>query len=273
MKYSYPRLSNHDLSFLRLSGPGLANCMFMAARSYVCAMETGLKFISPTWRKVSIGPLLRGERDKRAYSSLFYDYGIQGLKKSILLLNFKFNKNKFYTIDSIKGYFTPLHGKHDIVKGYFDKIARPETLSELKDIGFENTIAVHVRLGDYSAERRIALTWYKEVIQNLQKINGSLKFALFSDGSDDELKLLTELPNVQRHFYGNAFADMVAISKCRLVVASDSTFSAWGAYLGQCPIIFSRRHFPPVYGKEDQGIEFILEETTDIPVEIVHLIK
>ena len=59
--------------------------------------------------------------------------------------------------------------------------------------------------------------------------------------------MLLDIPNVERCFFGNAFADMWAISKSKFVIASDSTFSAWGAFLGQRPIIFSKRHFPPVY--------------------------
>lgn len=265
MTYSYPRLSSHDLGWVRLSGPGLANCMFMASRCYIDSIEYKTLFISPTWRKISIGPLLRGERDKRAYSSLFVDYGINGWKKVLLLLKWKICKKPFNTYDSINGYFMPLYGKHEIVKQYFNTITRPETLSQLANTDFSNTIAVHVRLGDYSADRRVNISWYKGVIENIKKQKPNANFALFSDGTDEEVKALTDMENVERHFYGNAFADMTAISRCRLVIASDSTFSAWGAYLGKRPIIFSRRHFPPVYGKEDNVTELVLGDSVTIP--------
>lgn len=52
--------------------------MFVAARAYINAKEQGLEMLSPTWRKWGIGPWLRGERDKRVYSRLFYNKGISG---------------------------------------------------------------------------------------------------------------------------------------------------------------------------------------------------
>ena len=33
--YFYPVLSDYDFGWFRLSGPGLANCMFVAARAYI----------------------------------------------------------------------------------------------------------------------------------------------------------------------------------------------------------------------------------------------
>ena len=55
-----------------------------------------------------------------------------------------------------------------------------------------------------------------------------------------------------------------------MLIASDSTFSAWGAFLGQKPILFSRRHFPPVY-KGDIA-EVVLGMSYHIPEEFKHII-
>ena len=128
-----------------------------------------------------------------------------------------------------------------------------------------------MRLGDYSANQRIPLEWYRDVVLNLKKINPELEFMLFSDGTDDELQLLTSMSGVERAFFGNAFADMWAISKCRLLIASDSTFSAWGAFMGQVPILFNRRHFPPVYRGDVP--EATLGSSTEIPKEFVEIVK
>lgn len=40
-KYFYPRLSTTDYGIFRVGGPGLANCMFFAARAYVAAKKNG----------------------------------------------------------------------------------------------------------------------------------------------------------------------------------------------------------------------------------------
>lgn len=249
-KYSYAALAapGVDLGFVRLSGPGLANCLFMACHAYLDAKDLGLEFVDPTWRKLSVGPYLRGERDKRAYSDLFAHRGISGLRKMWLLMRMKAGLAKnVHVVPDISGYFMPLYGRHKEIKEYIDSITLPETISSLYGVDLSKYIAVHVRLGDYKQSLRIPLEWYDGIISKLLELDSTLKFALFSDGSDAELALLLRHPEVTRHFYGNAFADMTAISKCRMLIASDSTFSAWGAYLGQIPIIFNRRHFPPVY--------------------------
>ena len=264
-KYSYAALAapGVDLGFVRLSGPGLANCLFMACRAYLDAKDLGLEFVDPTWRKISIGPYLRGERDKRAYSDLFTHRGVSGLKKMWLLARMKVGMAKdVHVVPDISGYFIPLYGRHKEVKEYIDSITIPETISLLQGVDLSHHIAVHVRLGDYNQSLRIPLEWYDGIINKLLELVPTLKFALFSDGTDEELALLLRHPEVARHFYGNAFADMTAISKCRMLIASDSTFSAWGAYLGQIPIIFNRRHFPPVY-PENSITEVIVPNEID----------
>lgn len=231
-KYSYAALAapGVDLGFVRLSGPGLANCLFMACRAYLDAKDLGLEFVDPTWRKISIGPYLRGERDKRAYSDLFTHRGVSGLKKMWLLARMKVGMAKdVHVVPDISGYFIPLYGRHKEVKEYIDSITIPETISLLQGVDLSHHIAVHVRLGDYNQSLRIPLEWYDGIINKLLELDPTLKFALFSDGTDEELALLLRHPEVARHFYGNAFADMTAISKCRMLIASDSTFSAWGS--------------------------------------------
>ena len=58
--------------------------------------------------------------------------------------------------------------------------------------------------------------------------------------------MLLSIPNVKRVYFGGAIQDIVAISKCYYLIGSDSSFSAWGAFLGQVPCIFYRLQFGPV---------------------------
>ena len=104
------------------------------------------------------------------------------------------------------------------------------------------------------------------MIESLLSKNKSFEFFLFSDGTDEELGVLLEIPQIKRVFFGNALADMFAISRCRMVVASDSTFSAWGAFLGEVPIVFSKRHFPPVYKNLP---EYVLGNSVELPQELI----
>lgn len=267
-KYYYPVLSNKDFSWFRIGGPGLANCMFFAANAYVSAVIFGGKYVSPTWRKFSIGPILRGERDKRVYNSLFNDTGINGIRKAWIILTYKlFGRRDVEVYNKLGNFFQNLNKHVPLVQEYFDKILKSETISKVDAQQMKEMVAVHVRLGDYVPEMRVDINWYREVIENIMKERPQQQFALFSDGSDEELKPLLVIPNVKRYFFGNAFADMWAISKSKFVIASDSTFSAWGAFLGQRPILFSKRHFPPVY--DGKVPEAVIGTATDLPSEFM----
>lgn len=266
-KYCYPALSDKDLGWFRIGGPGLANCMFFAVNAYISACKYtsgGGNFVTPTWRKFSLGPILRGERDKRIYSSLFKDIGINGVKKKWIILTKKiFNRKDVEVHHTLGNYFQNLNKDVPLVLEYFDKILKDETVCKVDAQRMKGMVAVHVRLGDYVPEMRVDINWYREVIENIIKEQPQQRFALFSDGSNEELSPLLSIPNVERCFFGNAFADMWGISKSKFVIASDSTFSAWGAFLGQRPILFSKRHFPPVY--DGKVPEAVIGTATNLP--------
>lgn len=166
IKFVYPELSNDDWGWFRVSGPGLANCMFIAAKAYINSKKYQCKFISPTWRKFSLGPLLRRERDKRVYFQLFENYGTSGFLKLILILRKKwFNDSSILSIQGLGDFFVDLNDNYDDVLEYFDKITRRETVENVNSDNLKNAIAVHVRLGDYVPRLRIDINWYKGLIE------------------------------------------------------------------------------------------------------------
>lgn len=247
-KYSYPALSDKDYGWLRLGGPGLANCMFLAAKAYIHSRINGTTYIDPTWRKLSVGPWLRRERDKRVYNELFAHHGLTGIRKLLVIKRVLAKRESITTFSDLGNYFEDLAPHYEWVKEFFDMITKPKTIALVDEADLKDKVAVHVRLGDYLSELRVDISWYKAMIEKMLDVNPCQQFTLFSDGTEQELASLLQIPNVKRAFYGNAYADMYAISRCKMLIASDSTFSAWGAFLGQKPIIFCRRHFPSVYG-------------------------
>ena len=270
-KYVYPKLSGIDLSFMRIGGPGLANCMFVAARAYVIAQTNHWKLINPTWIKISMGPYIRGEKDKRHYFGLFKKHGVSGIKKCILLIWSKkyregevSNRNGLITISGLGNYFVDLLLYHNLLLPYFSSIINPNIIKKVEKTDFRQVIGIHVRLGDYISSLRTPISWYKFMIEQINnKYPNSFEFLIFSDGRDDELCELISIKNVYRVFYGNALADIWALSKCRLIMGSDSTFSGWGAFLGQVPIIFPGCHFGNVL--LDTNKQLILNENDIIP--------
>ena len=250
-KYIYTRLSSFDFTFFRLGGPGLANCMFFAARAIVLAKQYDAIMLRPTWERLGIGALLRKEKDARFYTGLFRkDSLMQRLKKFFLLLFAnKFDEKEIgdcnagvVVVSGWTGFNEKLPIYYDDIKKYFDEEILPSAIRLVPET-LHGNVAVHIRLGDMPKEYRVPLDWYIEKIKQVREsCDRPLSFLIFSDGNDSELKDLMALPNTRRVFFGNALADMVAISRCSLVIGSVSTFSWWGAYFGQVPCIFDRDH-------------------------------
>lgn len=262
-KYFYPKLSNTDLGIIRIGGPGLANCMFFASKAYIRYINEGGRYISPTWNKFSIGPYIRKERDKRGYMRIFNNFGVCGFRKILFIMLNKLGMIKCEIFSELGDYFTDLQPYQKEIASFFRNIVYPQTIAKVDGNKLKDSVAIHVRLGDYPAAYRISIQWYKKIILEILNNNPTQRFILFSDGSNEELKELLSISNVDRVFFGNAFADMWAISKCKMLIAADSTFSAWGAFLGNIPIIFNKRHFPPVYST-DSNKEIVTGETLSI---------
>lgn len=249
-KYVYPKLpASRDLRFFRIGGAGLANCMFVYARAIHYAHTTGARLITPTWQKFSIGTYIRRERDKRRYVALFSGHGeIGGLKKVYTTLFCHPHVEQ-----GLQNYFIDLLSDADYIREYITSHIRDSIKRTVDNYDFSNCVAVHIRLGDYPAEHRTPIAWYMKKITE-KNSEGKYRFLLFSDGKDEELSELTSLPNVQRVFFGNAIADIYAISKCCYLIGSDSTFSGWGAFLGQVPCVFFRKHYGRVLIDESKEI-------------------
>lgn len=260
-KYVYPQLSlkrSQDLGFFRVGGPGLANCLFVAARAYLRAKDLQCEMLRPTWERLSIGQWLRGERDKRFYYGLFKNDSLWKTIRKVLTI--KFNKH-IEVEEGLGNFFEDIIARQSEVLDWFygsiEESAIKEVPAELHDY-----IAVHVRLGDFPLSMRTPISWYRAIVEQLANRFGK-KVLLFSDGSDSELGELLELDNVSRAFYGNALADMAAISRCSMLVAGKySTFSAWGAYLGNVPSVFQEIDYGRVV---PNGLEVRLGQSTDIP--------
>lgn len=281
--FIYPRLpARFDLGLIRIGGSGMANSMIVAARAFVKSFETGYPLITPTWVNFTLGPWLRRERDKRNYRGLFKTSGVSGFKKIFHLATHKHIRleneyepgegiiiiegliNKNFPSDHPKDYFGDLIPYQKEIRNWFEQIINPTALSKIEIPANSFSVGIHVRMGDYVDWLRTDLKWYQRIILQLKShLHEQFEFLLFSDGSPDELKLLTEINGVKRVFYGNALADIIALSKCNLIVASNSTFSAIGAFLGQVPVIFPHRHFGPVHSDEKK--ELVLGDSNEIP--------
>ena len=132
MKYYYPALSDKDLGWIRIGGPGLANCMFLAANAYISSIRGDGKLITPTWCKFSLGPILRKEHDKRVYNQLFNDIGIKGIRKAWIILTKKmFNRKDVEVYHTLGDFFQDLNKDVVLVQKYFNLILKEETVKNV----------------------------------------------------------------------------------------------------------------------------------------------
>lgn len=103
-------------------------------------------------------------------------------------------------------------------------------------------VGVHIRQGEYKSKNFMGGGWYfneKEVVEILshflQKERINLKKVLFilcSDGPID-LSLFSGL-NIKLGI-GSMMEDLITLSRCNMIIGSNSTFGSFAAYLGKIP--------------------------------------
>lgn len=267
--YIYPKLPAKYTFLIRFFGSGLANCLFVYARAVLLSDKLKISLISPQWIQFNIGPYLRNEPDKRHYHNLFENKGISGIRK-YWLLTFKKRYQELdgniqsvsgiIVVEGLKKYFIDLHTHNELIKSKIIAILKPKWLNGYNEIE-KNSIGIHIRLGDYGYDNRIQLHWYLKMMDIILELASKpIVFNVFSDGTLKELESVLKYPNTKYLNYGSAISDILALSQTKLIIASDSTFSAWAAYLGQVPILFLHRHFGQVLDNPEK--EFVQGESS-----------
>lgn len=265
-KLFYSGLTNFlDLGFIRIGGPGLANSLIISLRAYIFSIKNNTPLLNPTWGKLSIGPYLRCESDKRHYFNLFNPIGISGFLKIYILFMSFFNKRVLIKINTMDDCFSLIKENYFYSKEFLNKIIKKRDIQKIDVYDFSNVIGVHVRMGDFKfLGINAPLDYYENLIIKIQKMYGNKYiFYIYTDAQNEELENIFKISNVKRVFFGSALLDMLALSKSKLIIGSNSTFSAFAAFLEQKPIIFYNRNFAsPLL---DEGNEFLfLKNKNDI---------
>lgn len=291
MNYAYPKLSEHDLGFVRLGGAGLGNIMFTWARAAVFARDNDCELIWPTWPSIKLGPFLRHEPDKRFYGDLFRNHGsaIGGLRKMIKLMSCsripEINKTSVRMEDETIVEFTGFEGCFESILYEYDYIyelitsnLHPKNTAPLRD-DYSGALGIHVRLGDFTRatveqvaggqhDSALPIDWYVTVLKQVREYAGKdIPVYVFSDGTDEELAPLLALPGVERKTYGTSIGDILGLSRFPVLIASGSSFSMWARYLGRanCICYTNQRKQQILTPEEDK---FEIETDGLIPAEI-----
>lgn len=283
MYYIYPKLSKRDYLLFRWGGAGLGNILFTYARAVIYVQKhENTKLIWPTWISFKLGPILRHEPDKRFYNDLFVNHSgyINGFKKAKILLTKKHIKEqdiaKTKDLDDcvvdFEGFENCFQEIMNDSQAVYKDIVRNVNQKYQDALAFDGkkSICMHVRLGDFARASweevisgkhcsSIPIEWYVRMGNALREIIGkNVKIYVFSDGTDEELKPLLELENVERITFGSAIADILALANAGILVASGSSFSMWARYLGRMTtIMFPNQVKQKILQPNDQGREIV----------------
>jgi len=260
--YAFPRLSTTDLLFVRLGGNGLGNLMLTWARCLSMAERHGWRMVWPTWQSFKPKNWKVNPYDHRTYSDLFKptDRYVTGWRKPWCLARHRWISEQDAVSNPVppgsvvefrgmEGFFAPFVQDHELIYTELRRIACPPHQAAFSEPD-PAPVGIHVRRGDFiqrsndeevrtSHNSLLPLEWYIDALKAVRGTAGSdVPAFVFSDGTEEELKELLALPHVTRVDYGSGLGDMFGLSRSRLLIASGSTFSMWGSYLGQVPTLW-----------------------------------
>jgi len=240
--------------------------MLTWARAEIFHHQHSLPMLAPQWTQPKIGPMLRREKDLRYYTGLFRkDQYVSGLRKLWLLKTAEripeenageflkdnpiLNKNFLIEFAGLGDFFEPLLAHRDYLNKRIERVITPQVEAEIDNEPIDFEIACHIRRGDKPTMKlgesinpeqwhnALPMTWFVNVIQSIREALGhEAKVCVFSDGRDDQLEECLALPGVRRAQPKSAIADIIAMSKGRMLITTGtSTFSYWAAFLGGMP--------------------------------------
>ncbi|RZK58391.1 MAG: alpha-1,2-fucosyltransferase [Pedobacter sp.] len=188
--------------------------------------------------------------DKTFLNPLKYLFKIMGCK--IVNENYDYNFKPNYMIPSkgITFYFGGWHTqkyfsgvKEDLLTTFkFDRFIDKENIATLVKIKNTNSVALHVRRGDYMNEANINLfgrvctkAYFEKAINTLNKKVLSPHYFIFSNDIEwVKQNLVFERATFVNHNLGaDSWKDMCLMSECKHNIISNSTFSWWGAWLNK----------------------------------------
>lgn len=239
------------LSYINLGKENvrLGNQLFQYAFLRTQAERLGVKFYCPKWMGDEIFDL--HDEEIRVTEDLF-------LKGRTEITNYykedikdRFSQEPFVIKDNtdISGNFeSEKCFDKNAVKNWYkfkeEKVAI--VLEKYKDIDFDNTIAVHLRLGDKLNDKLISklfyvprIKYYKKALKLITEPSSSTgtTILVFSDDIELAKKYFNKLGKLDLIFIeGNKdWEDLYLMSKCHDTICAASTFSWWAGYLNKNP--------------------------------------
>ena len=230
---------------------GLGNKLLVWAEAQVLARRKRAEIIVLFW---SYPRDYIKNNNNRLYNKYFYSNYAQTIKHISEAL---FNLKSTYVVSKIphsSDYYKGLRDHRVFLANRFFAQVREEHFSALASEP-RPEVALHVRLGDFRilgenenfAEvggARTPRAYFIDIVTRLRAVAGyDISIDVFSDGSDDELRFLTELGNVHIRRTGHAIRDMILMSRAKVIFPSaGSTFSEWAGFISSAVILRHPSH-------------------------------
>jgi hypothetical protein len=254
-----------------LPNAGLANKLFVWAKAEVFAMLNNMPNETIGWSWPKIGPLLRGERSLRMYGRYIrsrksarsialatgFFTGRLLIEPKVARLPTSARGGRIYVFKNIpswRDFFGDIRHHRDFIRERFLAIIRDQYKKEA-DTLLPPVVAVHVRRGDFRDPRlgedfahvgsvRTDEGYFTDLIEQIRNVaDWELPVTVFSDGTDDEIKLLTRMPGVMRSVATSDIVDLLLMSRAQIIITSaGSTFGEWAAFLSEATVLRHPAH-------------------------------
>jgi hypothetical protein len=193
--------------------------------------------------------------------SVAFDEKVTGLGNNIYLDGYFGNEKYFISIENI-------------IRDEFRVTKTPDSINEmfLQKIKSTNSVALHVRRGDYVSNKETnavhgvcSIAYYKEAIARVADKTSDPHFFIFSDDMPwvKENLQINEFPvDYIEHNKDLAHEDLRLMYSCKHTIIANSSFSWWGAWLNSNPgkIIIAPEKWNNIPGNE-----------TELPVQWIRL--
>lgn len=262
-------MKDHPQVVVRLMG-GLGNQMFQYAAGRTLAARLGVTLVLDI-ADCQADPRRRYELDRLQTVCRIADFDIRGCfskragllsrvaKRILSRLDPRVYREPGFSYDPgvrmlaapvyLDGYWQSEKYFSDIADTLRREFTPAEPLSEAnaalaRRIGAENAVSLHVRRGDYVSDPTTAafhglcsLDYYRRAVDHVSRAVADPHFYLFSDDPDWVRKNLSlgHPCTVVDGNPDNGVADMALMRTCSHHIIANSSFSWWGAWLGQNP--------------------------------------
>jgi hypothetical protein len=229
-------------------GMGFGNRLYPWARCHLHSVQQHVPMLAPRWWwPPRVRPLLKELPPAGELPGHLYVRGLRALPEYVggarRMLIEATSREEILVFRGEAGRLSDLHGNEA------ELLTAIERISTVRVPPRPPYIGLHVRRGDFSDAARTPLAWFVAALRAVRGTAGSgTPAVIVSDGAASDLGELLAEPHTELVRTGVPLADLLLLSRARVLLASGSSFSAWAAFLGGMPAVTHRDHSLAWYG-------------------------